>query len=442
MEPERQIEKLLRAVAKKRRDQAGDPVQLHPVARQELLREVSRQSRQTTSGGLFSNLFGSLRPRLALAACFLAILGIAGWLAVPLLSGKRNASSIGAAHSDLAFAKKGTPVTTPAPATPAPATPQANPSSGLPVLQPFVPNELAANRKSAPVNTESSGQANVPVSSMNSDKLSDVSTTGSAQPAISSSSAPRTAGQLALKNPTPPTPTATVAAAPPVTVAAAEPQAQKSLNAQNATASMQADSVTEFDADMNKDRAATRTAPASQRFYRVAVAPATRRQGQFGGAAGGGVSGAAPVLASFQVEQLGPQIRIVDADGSVYTGHWQTTPFEKTPAPAAFAAPGAASLHNGVATVQAPKRETPAPPIHYYFFRVSGTNRNLKQNVVFSGSFIPLTNVLRESISGTAETRRAAPATATPPMLSNSRIAGKVAIGNKREIELNATPAP
>lgn len=440
MEPERQIEKLLRAVAKKHHDQAGDPVELHPVARQELLREVSRRSEQT-SGGLFSNFFSALRPRLALAACFLAILVIAGWLALPLLTEKHNASPIAGAQSDLEFAKNSAPAATPAPATPPMAMPGANQNSATPELQAARPNDLAADRKT--VNVDSAKEVNGPKGGTTRDKVFSANIAGSAQPSISSPAAPPGGSTGVFKNPPQAAPAATLGAAPPVTVAAAEPPAQKSLNAQSATDTLQVGGQAEFDM-ANKDRAATRITPVSQRFYRVAVAPApaVNRSG-FGGGGAGGVSGVAPVLASFQVEQHGPQIRIIDADGSVYTGRWQTTPFDRTPTagtPATYAAPGAASLHNSVAAVRAPKKETPAPPAQYYFFRVSGTNRNLKQNIVFSGSFIPLTNVLNGSISGSVEARRAESTTATSPMLSNSRIAGKVVIGNKREIELNASP--
>ena len=42
MEEERKIEKLLRAYAKKRRADAGDPLKLHPAPRRQLQDEVAR----------------------------------------------------------------------------------------------------------------------------------------------------------------------------------------------------------------------------------------------------------------------------------------------------------------------------------------------------------------------------------------------------------------
>ena len=44
MEPERKIEKLLRAYAQKRRAAAGDPLKLHPATRRLLQDEVSRRA--------------------------------------------------------------------------------------------------------------------------------------------------------------------------------------------------------------------------------------------------------------------------------------------------------------------------------------------------------------------------------------------------------------
>jgi len=148
----------------------------------------------------------------------------------------------------------------------------------------------------------------------------------------------------------------------------------------------------------------------------------------------------APVLASFRVEQNGGNLRVVDADGSVYTGVMQVAR-EESP-PATYSAP--------------PKIQPSAPPAvktsppsgaQNYSFTVAGTNRNLNQNVVFSGNLIPFTNTLylrsnAGAIGGALRTGRAAPVMPETWSLSNSRISGKAVIGNEKEIEVNATPAP
>src|SRR5882724_7488746 len=98
MEPERRIEKLLRAFAKKRREEAGDPAALRPAARQRLQQEISRRSAAKSGGGFLANLFSPFRPRLAFALCSLAILVIGGWLLLPVLTG-RKPSTLAAADS-------------------------------------------------------------------------------------------------------------------------------------------------------------------------------------------------------------------------------------------------------------------------------------------------------------------------------------------------------
>jgi hypothetical protein len=97
----------------------------------------------------------------------------------------------------------------------------------------------------------------------------------------------------------------------------------------------------------------------------------------------------APVLVSFRVEQTGNNMKVVDADGSVYTGSVQLAQ-QEPPTDSLYHATqnnapanAAASANNRVTQNQAQQN---------YFFRVAGTNRNLKQNVVFSGNFVPLTN--------------------------------------------------
>jgi hypothetical protein len=174
--------------------------------------------------------------------------------------------------------------------------------------------------------------------------------------------------------------------------------------------------------------ASTDTAAAApvmlQRFYRT-DAPATRQRAQ-----ATSLGSVAPVLTSFQLEQRGNEIRVVDADGSVYTGVLQTAQDELK--------------KDAVATKNAPSQ--PAR-LQNYFFRVAGTNRNSKQNLVFSGNLIPLTNapvtsVNRKPVGGTAGTLRGAMESPAQSVLSNMRISGKAVIGNQKEIEVDAVPAP
>src|SRR5947207_2530344 len=95
MEPERPIEKLLRAWAKKRRQDAGSPPDLHPATRRLLQGEVTRKfgksERQPRS---FSERLAALWPRLAWGLGVFAVLAAAAWLVQPGLNKPRNNLSL------------------------------------------------------------------------------------------------------------------------------------------------------------------------------------------------------------------------------------------------------------------------------------------------------------------------------------------------------------
>ncbi|HWD93994.1 MAG TPA: hypothetical protein VG938_16810 [Verrucomicrobiae bacterium] len=212
-------------------------------------------------------------------------------------------------------------------------------------------------------------------------------------------------------------------------MAAAEPETQKKLNA-NGTSS--AASVGGIVFDSVKSETAKTDASAPQHFYRMNIL-STRSAKEAGSPE--------PVLTSFRVEQIAGELRVVDADGSVYTGTVQVAS-KDIESHAVFAgafknAPAASS--NG--TLQQ------MPGAQNYFFRVTGTNRNLRQNIVFSGSLIPITNVfaMGTNANGTGGSggggAGAMPTALSPLLLWNSRISGTAVIGNQKEIEVNATPA-
>src|ERR1039457_4552722 len=83
-EPERPIEKLLRAAAKKNRDEAGAPLGLHPATRRllqgEAARTFAKPERETRS---FSEVLGRLWPRFAWGAAICAVLVVAGYVLLP-----------------------------------------------------------------------------------------------------------------------------------------------------------------------------------------------------------------------------------------------------------------------------------------------------------------------------------------------------------------------
>jgi hypothetical protein len=134
------------------------------------------------------------------------------------------------------------------------------------------------------------------------------------------------------------------------------------------------------------------------------------------------------ILASFRLEQNGHQIRIVDADGSIYEGEIQTTAptiLAKRLAARAAASVGEIGREGEVGTV--------------YSFRVTGTNRRLNQVVVFEGQLIPATRDPRESpLLSLDATKSSVPINEIQGF--SGRIQGRATIGGTDELEIDAVP--
>src|SRR5215470_16254247 len=73
MEPERHIEKVLRELAKRRRDEAGEPHELHPATRRLFQGEIARRYAKRRQGEEPS-FFARFGRVFAYAACFLALI--------------------------------------------------------------------------------------------------------------------------------------------------------------------------------------------------------------------------------------------------------------------------------------------------------------------------------------------------------------------------------
>ena len=101
MEPERKIEKLLRAYAKKRRADAGDPLKLHPATRRLLQGEVARRKPRPDADEEASvTLWELFRQRWALLAGFAVIVFFGAALFLPALSAsKKKAQSVNAMNN-------------------------------------------------------------------------------------------------------------------------------------------------------------------------------------------------------------------------------------------------------------------------------------------------------------------------------------------------------
>src|SRR6266699_1883911 len=83
-EPENKMEELLKAYAKKRREEAGAPFEIHPATRNLLQAEVARRQPASATEALsFLQILGKLWPGLAVAASIVVVLGIVIWISNP-----------------------------------------------------------------------------------------------------------------------------------------------------------------------------------------------------------------------------------------------------------------------------------------------------------------------------------------------------------------------
>jgi hypothetical protein len=164
------------------------------------------------------------------------------------------------------------------------------------------------------------------------------------------------------------------------------------------------------------------------------------------------------VLTSFQLEQNGRQVRIVDADGSTYDGQIEDLPAESGRIAGVSQAKDADQLKKTAAAVRAQprtgaaRRDALGDLNQNLGFRVAGTNRSLNQLVVFEGNLLAHTNGLNILATGIGDSA-AVPAQPPPVQLGqpvlfqnaiqaqSARIQGQATIGGSNRIEINAVPA-
>jgi hypothetical protein len=162
---------------------------------------------------------------------------------------------------------------------------------------------------------------------------------------------------------------------------------------------------------------------------------------------------AVPVLVNFQVQQNGNAVRVVDADGSVYDGSLlpKSAIAQNEPAPAATPAPPVAAPAQ-VARAKTIASRDESQTAQNYFFRVTGTNQTLKQNVVFAGNLVATANAVTNSQQASSasgnlgvggaggDQSQSALTNQSQLPWSNSRIAGTAVIAGTNQIEINALP--
>ena len=159
-----------------------------------------------------------------------------------------------------------------------------------------------------------------------------------------------------------------------------------------------------------------------------------------------------PPLTSFAFELNGDKVRIVDADGSVYSGSLDPQGTAEGDLLKESVAPKAKSLDSSSANVRLETvpsgavAQARAPRVQGYGFRVIGTNRSLSAKIDFSGSITGVTNALpspgnNETVNGSV--REAGATTAGAPLqkpgLQQAQISGKAVVGEKQLLDVKAT---
>jgi hypothetical protein len=133
------------------------------------------------------------------------------------------------------------------------------------------------------------------------------------------------------------------------------------------------------------------------------------------------------VLNTFQIQQKGNQIRVVDADGSTYTGTIE--PITQSSVRRALKDKEAQSY--ATRSERAASQQT-APPDNEFYFRATGYSSSLKKPVVFEGNYVGAQLQSKAASEAIAEDAEQMPA----------RIVGTATIHGESPIEVDAVSVP
>jgi type II secretory pathway pseudopilin PulG len=449
MEEERKIEKLLRAYAKKRRADAGDPLKLHPAARRLLQAEVARRRARPEEGDSLS-LWALFRQQWAFLMGFALIIFVAATMLLPALSSSKkkaqslsamnNLKRIGFAAQTAASDANGTLPSSLDELTNQQVPPAVliDPQSGKPFVYAVGGRNLdmlQSNTVLAYSPEDKNGRVVLLADGTveHADRERFAKLTNQMVLALAKdneSSAAQFEGATYASAPVAAPPAAAPLLRPPSNINGFETsngevsdqlqQVVRTVNAVNTE-------TIQFGARAVQQLAQKQIGALQNSFRNNVVADKS-----------------AAVLANFLVQQTGNAIRILDADGSVYDG---SVLDNYANAPVSTGLPGlpreefkavdqnAGSIGGGQSAAQ------------NYFFRVAGTNLTLKKNVVFTGNLMVSNNVALSGMSGSnsviqgrdlsgQQSTRNRPQSA---VWSNARIAGTAVVSDTNLIQIDAT---
>jgi hypothetical protein len=140
------------------------------------------------------------------------------------------------------------------------------------------------------------------------------------------------------------------------------------------------------------------------------------------------VSRSANVLNTFQVEQQGNQIRVLDADGSTYTGTIEQLAKNKELDSRMTLRRDAAKQTRSYAAKAVRENESAAPQS---YFRATGYNVSLKKRVVFEGNYAA--PPVQQPAAGTPNDRAG-----SEQSRDRARILGTVRVNGEAPVEVDA----
>ena len=460
MEPERKIEKLLRACAKRRRAEAGDAFALPPATRRRLQAEVDQQFTDPAAEESVS-LWQLFRQQWAVLAGFALLIFLGAALFLPVLSKAKMKSQsisamvilrqIGAAAQIAAVDHSGR-----LPATLDELTNNhllsekalTDPVSGKRFE--FAAggeklDALASNAVLAYSPEDKTGRtvllADGSVRMMSRKQFDDLEQRtfkASAAPAEIASARREVAGESRLAG----------KASQPRQVPSAAPGVSSgtlALNGGNRLGDGDGAGGGNDFALEKKERSAAMVAPAAAQAKQLFKdeGRANPSQADMNGNSQlfrNAAANVVPVLVAFELQQNGSRLAIIDADGSVYQGSLQPEN-QASPNPVPVVAPPADALKQTSATAQ----NVTVATANNYLFRVAGQNRTLKQNVVFAGNLLSFEGAdsnspIGSNLNKAIQANQVAAGAPNQMLNSNSRIIGTLTIDSTNQVEINAVP--
>ena len=377
-EPERPVEKLLRDYAERRRGEAEHDFELHPASRRLLQDEVARvHAGKEQKEGWFPGSWVRLWPTLGYGLATMAALGLVVKLMLPGVAPIRTVGQLAKNENAAAPVLAKASPEAPAQAVNAPA---------LAIAQPEPPTgavNLALADQKEPISRDASALSEIAQLQTGKD--------------LAVMSQKHADNQVLSRAP-------------------AAPQSKTFMLSQ---------SEAETGAQLGRTEA-------PQQFLREQL------QQREAGAKWSNTLPSSQILASFRVELNGQELRIIDKDGSIYTGSIATPG-----AGASTALSEGVKADSSLASATAISKERRMPQQSNVSFRVAGTNLSLKQPLVFRGQLLPVVQAsagVTNNVSTTTIRRSLGMAAPTAP-IGEYRVVGAAAIAGGAEIQINALPS-